>query len=431
MNDIVFRLHLTSLLSFLFFIAVAQTKWTGTIDGNWDDPMNWDNGVPDQTKEAIIGMDNSVVFIKNGILAKAKGLLISGENVNFTIEENGQLKLEGAIEYGWKIESGGSFTNKVENSGYVEISNAGNSSIFNQDSFINYGTIYSFDNLRHSIENTGYFFNKTQGKLDLEGADSTGFFNSGTLINQGDIISGFGKHGIKNLHSASILNYGSIDILKCQLDGLINQGTFLNYDSLSLNNISGSIYIDNHDTLINMMNAYILVHELTINSRYGITNHVYIENNGKVEIISNRGRGIRNFGRFSNFSTILMDSINKGIINLDTFNNQLGYIEINNRSIGSFSYGIRNLSYTSNAGEIRIRNGFIEGILNEGILFNHKDIYVDSTENGVENSDTIYNSHAGLFEISNSYGTFGGLNNKDFFSNQGPIEYYKFYFRGH
>ena len=42
---------------------MAETKWINQNGGNWNDAANWDNGVPDSTKSAII---NAASFAANG-----------------------------------------------------------------------------------------------------------------------------------------------------------------------------------------------------------------------------------------------------------------------------------------------------------------------------------------------------------------------------
>ena len=48
--------------------VLPQTNWTGNVSSDWSDAGNWDNGVPDNTKDAIIGLrsNNPIINATSG-----------------------------------------------------------------------------------------------------------------------------------------------------------------------------------------------------------------------------------------------------------------------------------------------------------------------------------------------------------------------------
>lgn len=70
---------------------MADTKWTNLNGGDWHTAANWDNGVPDQTKRAIV---DGASFNANGksitlsALAECAGMDLSGSTQLFTIQSS-------------------------------------------------------------------------------------------------------------------------------------------------------------------------------------------------------------------------------------------------------------------------------------------------------------------------------------------------------
>lgn len=107
--------------------AITTTTWDGSSSTDWNDPTNWDNGVPDSTKDAIIVFATNQPVINAGPANKSAQALIMnsasgavsltinsgfsltvekvdtfigtspGSNVNLTI--NGVLTIDGGVTY--------------------------------------------------------------------------------------------------------------------------------------------------------------------------------------------------------------------------------------------------------------------------------------------------------------------------------------------
>lgn len=96
------NIHMKKILSLLLFIAltsfsIAQTT-TFNSNGNWNDASKWTNGVPDETKDAIIANNRTcTVNITN---ARCKSLTLDGGNRNSTLFISGsnQLTVEEDVE---------------------------------------------------------------------------------------------------------------------------------------------------------------------------------------------------------------------------------------------------------------------------------------------------------------------------------------------
>src|SRR4051812_36610374 len=90
-------------LATLFFVGsilcqqvqAQSTSWTGALNLNWKNPNNWTNGVPDATKDAIIG-DGSFLGISLPTISGGSGNAIcksltignSGFIVNLNISDD-------------------------------------------------------------------------------------------------------------------------------------------------------------------------------------------------------------------------------------------------------------------------------------------------------------------------------------------------------
>src|SRR5258708_1794916 len=120
-------LHLSSLLLLIILLVSSQsgsaqsTSWKGTTNVNWNNAANWTNGIPDATKDVIVGDANftginqpkvnvasTVKSITIGgavatTVTMTRGLTISG---NLIINANGTLTHPGATSY-----LAGNFTN--------------------------------------------------------------------------------------------------------------------------------------------------------------------------------------------------------------------------------------------------------------------------------------------------------------------------------
>ena len=109
-------------------VAGDGTSWAdAAVSGDWDDPANWSNGLPDPTKPVYLTAegDNYVVTMKNGTVwpqnlvirgANAKLVVGVGQTVEFdgmgktasvSIEEGGTLSVAGSLSI---VDYNGSFT---------------------------------------------------------------------------------------------------------------------------------------------------------------------------------------------------------------------------------------------------------------------------------------------------------------------------------
>ena len=173
-------LLLLSAFTFLLFSAKAQdgTVWNGNGgDQNWDNPDNWDNGVPTAALNVQIGTSPGPIIL-NGTSAETNILIISGTGVTLEIQSTGSLTCNGiadvlsngTLDVNGTITFLDSFT--VQNSGNVSIDTqgsvgiGGDLTVFSGSSFtLNQGTLNIAGSL--DVTGTGSTFNNAAGQVNV------------------------------------------------------------------------------------------------------------------------------------------------------------------------------------------------------------------------------------------------------------------------
>ena len=124
--------------TFCFFSVLlsVSTTWTGNVSNDWHNPGNWDNGVPDQTMDAVIPLQSSYArdpIVSSGDAPCANlsnyGNLSVQNDFSLNVQNNCDCDLMGSIElFNGNVNVGGT----MENFGNVVVSDefaAGTSSI--------------------------------------------------------------------------------------------------------------------------------------------------------------------------------------------------------------------------------------------------------------------------------------------------------------
>lgn len=395
----------------------------------------------------LSGLNNADSLINNGILtisnSSSRGL------INTAYFENQPL---GEISISFSGSNAmGNFTNgKIVNAGSLQIDNANQESIVNNDIFSNVGngSIHIRNLFKTGIINSGTFEN-LGGSLLIEdfepsGTNADGIYNNGILKNNSSIsIKKSLRNGIKHTGaSASFLN----DINgKIYIQDAGNSGVFLEKDAEN----RGEIHVDSslyYGFYFNAMSSTFLNQgELKINntSISIFAQNGFLGNTGSIDLKQSI-YGINNIGQFYNFPAgkITIDSCDiYGINTVNEFNNE-GVVKCTNiNGNGIIANGIfrnyksiecYNINGTSKSGLVinnnstsftNFKNGKIYmhksefGITSDDTLINYGTILIDSVNlRGINNSSLIENygliesSHSNILLLNNSTGV---LNNKN------------------
>ncbi len=417
-------------IGFLFFYLLlnllqAQTNFTGTTGGNWNDLANWNNGLP------AVGNDG---LIPGGIVVKVTTPL----TINFGLQCYGGIDNSSTINIDKTVSIAGSFTN----SGTLNVnatftfslefgSVCTNSGIINNnENFINTGTLDNAGTINNAkvfnnnfqINNTLNFVNKVGSTLNNIGT----FDNKKNLTNEASATI---ANNFKINNTGTITNSGSInnnDQINNNIGGKINN---LNGATISLN--FGSV-ITNNDSFINDIGSKIISNG-SLNNNKTFTNSGTIESNGGGFIrnkssFTNTG-SIKNINSITNDSLFIINGIlennsggvltnNKELV-ITTTGNVLNSYEIYNKpnalvtNNGILSNGVR----VFNEG-IFTNNGFLQNIgefFNKiGGTLNNREL-IDNKEGGIVNEGTI-NNFKNFFN-----GKCSVLNNKSIINNTGLI----------
>ena len=368
-------------------LFAQSTLWNGFASSDWNNPSNWNAGVPNATKDANIvnsGGNNPVISAGG---ATAKSVFVT-EGTSLTITASGTLAINGGATRGLRIEPGGT----VNNSGVLNIGNlfaiGGGSGILNQ----------------------GVFNNNASGQISINRA-VTGLDNRSTFNNSGTIsigqIAGVTGNGLYNQAAFNNFTGGQIHIDNPSLNAILNQtGTFTNQANITIGNAA------------------------IIGSTGGIENFGGTFNNTAGEIKIDRAFtfGLKNLnGTFTNQATITIGSaLSTGVTGLEnnsgTFHNTGGSITINRNN----TTGLKNLNSgtINNTGSIVIGNIASPGELgidNQAFFNNNSggQIRIDQTgSTGISNSSgTTFNNNATITIGATAAVGFYGINNEAAFNN--------------
>ena len=190
------RIVLCALLCMGFYNAQASqsessaiiTNWTGGGDGSdWHDTANWDGGIPDIQKQAIINDAGASVSIANHIATARSVQLISGSiEIDTSLIVNGQQSITQTI--GIEIFANGQIT--VQDNGSIAVSQTNSDGIYNTGNFENFGTITVTNAMFASIQ---------------ESSDNGSFTNYGNIT-----INSPGTRGVQVSFIGHFINHGTI-----------------------------------------------------------------------------------------------------------------------------------------------------------------------------------------------------------------------------
>ena len=446
----------------LFFIFLPASSfgrdvtWTGA-SGNhqWEDPNNWDVGVPCDECDVFITNDSvsvsSAVVVKSlsisdaalNILSEASLVSIGSSSTGLQISSDSKIHNNGLVQIkesmGRSIiitsssffnESQGSslFVSDSDNSG-VTLSIGGllnNKGLINVEGVMNYGleigslfgpslsrlenegTIYvSKSGLRDfSISEFGVFDNKIGGVTECSTSGNESFYSLGAIFNNGLLEV---KLSLKDgINTKSLVNNGTIRIENVADHGFISS-SFTNNGTMEFRNISGialNTYGSSTNTIMNF--GDILVEDSYRGIFYGNNGTFFNESSGNI-ILKDLDSGIDVRSTFVNKGTIKMYEISGRGLLLNTssgfFENE-GELTIKEASTAiSINYSSQ-LSFRNNpCGLVQVNDTLkiLRDILNEGLF-----VYNNRAPIVISNSAVLQNS--GVFvDILNTERPGGAL----------------------
>ncbi len=366
------KIYLAVVCSYLIasFNLSAQTQYIGPSDGDWSNPVNWNNGLPANGNDALIGGGASVSI--NNVL-----------NIDFTITNYGSITINSTLTNAGTLSNSGALIV----TGFAGLFNQG---VFNNYGNTNFGTSATFDNeAGAAFTNSGSFSIQTlltnKGSLTNNGTINA---SNGTLQTEGTFINNqsLTTESLTVLGGSSFTNnFGSNLIItgpdaELKIDGSFNNlGILIAEGHFILNgNISNS-------SSVSILGTLVINSSANFNNAGGVVeNHGFVTNHG---VLTN-GFHFKNIGDFENF----------GQLN----NNNL--IEIQASSLFSNKTG----------GSISM--GFGSKILNDGEVTNGAslDSYGTIDNNNIFDNNGAINSYSG--SKINNYGSFtntGNINSND------------------
>lgn len=368
-------LHALLVTSLLFSNAVAQTtQWTGSVSNDWNNIGNWANGLPSSSNGAVIGSTSRSPVISSVVVAVVKSVVVESGGV-LTIEKNGSLKIDGAVNCSTSSATG------LDNAGTID----------------NYGSILigSVSCVgAYGIINRNIINNEAGGVIRINGFNDTGLYNAqnGIFSNKDTMAIGDASTQIMWVHgifNESTFNNESTGYIRVNRS---NQAAIRNFNNTFTN--SGTIVIGNIASVV----------------LYGIRNHAVFKNTaGSIHIDDCTDTGIyNNSGTFINSAPITIGSVKTvgvhGIYNESTFTNKGEGIITIKRTVATGILNTVNSSFT-NTEEAEIHVGAVSagkfGIQNESTFLNTlgATITVDKTTN-VSGSAAISNLGSASFTNS-------------------------------
>ncbi|MFK7904574.1 MAG: hypothetical protein AB8B69_05600, partial [Chitinophagales bacterium] len=309
------------------------TTWQGTVDSDWTNAANWNNGVPTAADDArVIPSANDPEI--NGTNEKALSLVVR-DGAKLTITGAGKLTVELSAANGVVIRDGGEI--EVDD-GNLNVKNATNNGIRIAD-----GTL--------TVNANG------QVKSEDAGANGILVVDDGTIVNDGDIVvKNAGSNGIRNVINnvpAGLIDYSGAGTWKVDIAG---SNGILNYITQTPD---GEINFQ-HDGELKVVDA----------SNNGVYNQ--IENGtGEINFTSNGELIIKSPANITNLSGIHnhleansnseINFENNAPITIDLGANSNHGIYNQNRNTGSA--GLSSIDFDANA-DITIKNVGGKGLYN-------------------------------------------------------------------
>jgi len=315
------------------FVNAQTTTWEGDVNNSWFTAGNWTNGIPDETKEAIIapvapGDKDCIVSVFTGGIAKKITIqdggkltmsngspalsVVPDQSDGIHIQEGGNLIVWGTInihaenlvsERGLFIEGNCLVTGNLNiddiqgqgvhlaSTGLLDIDGGrvwvGNENKVWNDGMENHGTVNITEGGRffvNDIVGTGI---KNYGNIDSEGT-----INIGVNGDPNDI----GGHGVYNYNIFT--STGDINITEAALDGIRNEGTIQLEGTINISEIGLHGILNTGDpstiSLTNDVELVVLNIGLVGLQNNQNTSFYYAPNSGSIHIDGTGNDGIKN-----------------------------------------------------------------------------------------------------------------------------------------
>ncbi len=372
----------SGLLAILLLLAPvlgAQTTFTGAVNNDWNNPANWDNGLPGPGNDALIPAGKTAV--NSGFIFATFSVEIQGTLVN-----NGTFANLDAITNAGTLEN--AFIGAINNSGdlvnHGSLTNNGTLSNFGTGVLRNDGSLSNFG----QVDNFAEIENLPAGTFDnVSGTVSNGalILNRGTWKNGGDLLTTLTFSNFGTLENTGLLeNSGTLD----------NEGTLLNFGELkvfnTLTNALGAL-LDNRGTLTSSG---------TVSNAGQVVSSDSIGNGGQWSNLP--GATFSLSGRMENFSAGVLT--NEGHLSVSGFLKNVGRLDNDPGATLLLQGTLRNGGTFNNRGEVDIQSG---GYLANSALLDNR--------GSLLNRDSLINFGGTLLN-------FGGIENRKGLRNFGVLE---------
>ena len=381
-----------------FLSADAQKLWTGTVDNNWSNPLNWAGfSLPGtNSRVEILGgaphqpsINSSSVTIRSITIESGATLTVnSGSSLTLNTTDHDALLNEGTVENYGVID-----INRPSGSGDVD-----------------------------GIENTGTFNNQLTASISIDEVSDAGISNSGgTFNNHGRIDIGADVPVGSNwdiFNEGTFNNADCRSLIICHAKNIYNDGSFIN-DGNIIENGTGTSSITTNNGVVQNLNGG------TFN--IGTNNGTYNEENIKIWT-----------GCFNDNWEALWNW--HGHEKPTASDDVMVYSQINDPSIpASPDAFAKSINISSGAtltisvsGKLIIDGADEEGLLNDGTVLNNGDLEIGqgtgTGDRGILNNGTFTNSATATITLDNTgfegirvqgSGVFTNMGNMDIGQNGG------------
>ena len=365
-------------------LIAQQTQYVGPDNGDWFTETNWNNGLPANGNDALIGGGINVV-------------IDSPLSIDFTITNFGGITANAAV------------TNEGT------LANSGAFSVSSTASFVNNGTFNNFSTT--TFAGTATFSNEASGVFTNSGT----FTLAATLVNRGTVTN----NGTINAPAGTLVTEGTFD----NAQTLTTESLTVASGSTFTNNFGSTLLVTGPSALLQVDGNFNNFGNVEVDGEFNLTgsftNNVTFVNNGNLTtsatgVLNNPGGTVTNNGTVQNAGQVIngFQFVNTGTVtnsnnftNNNLIDNQLG-ASFNSGSSGAISMGFG--SRIQNAGSFTT-----DGVFDSfGTIEN---------AGNFSNGGTINNFSGSLLDNNNTFTNDGVLNtnnqvfNDDSFVNNGTI----------
>ena len=377
----IFAITLLLLFGNVINLQATTVTWLGG-NTSWLDAASWDTGmVPGPADDVII--PSGYVRLYSGETGFARSVEVQS-GARLYVYSNGELNISDAVGteglhvigrayiYGrLTIENiNGTFPNYgrgIYNEGYFYIFSNG------------FVEIISTEDNGITNSETGYFYNR--GEIWMESIDKNGIFNRDRFRNYGsiniDASLDYPDYGIVNFDDFRNYSNGEITI-----DGggggsfgnNTSTATLRNYGSINLNNSSG-IGINNNGVITNYSSGFLKVHSAGTHSFYN-NSAAIVTNHGTIRTYYGGSSALVNDGQINNYNYVNIfycSSISYYSYAAGSFDNYGSFYSLSNDNTDLYLQGSfinHDDAYTSVNKTIMVPSG--GELINDGILISYK-----------------------------------------------------------